>query len=121
AYGSDYAYRAAEHELGMERDGVACVPSFARGGMSNVWGASMLPYRDDDMVDWPIRAADLAPHYRAVLSFVPHSAVRDRLESVFPSYSASAASVPCSPQASELLADLEASWARLESAGVVFG
>jgi choline dehydrogenase-like flavoprotein len=121
AYGSTYPYDAAERELGIEREGVACVPSFAKGGMSNVWGASMLPYRDADMVDWPIGAADLAPHYRAVLSFIPHSAVHDGLEPHFPSYSSCAATVPSSRQASELLADLEAAASGLERAGVLFG
>jgi ferredoxin len=86
-YGSDFPYQAAERELRIERTRVDCVPTFARGGMSNVWGASILPYRDEDIDEWPIRASDLAAHYRAVLSFVPHSAVSDSLEALFPTYS----------------------------------
>jgi choline dehydrogenase-like flavoprotein len=121
AYGSDFPYQSAERELGVERKGVDCVPSFARGGMSNVWGASILPYRDEDIADWPVRVSDLAPHYRAVLSFVPHSAVNDRLEAVFPTYSDSGRSVPSSRQAMELLADLEAASGQLEQSGIVFG
>ncbi len=121
AYGSDYPYRLAADDLGIERDHVACVPSFARGGMSNVWGGSILSYRDDDLGDWPIRAADLAPAYRAVLRWVRHSSVHDRLDAEFPTYSEDAASVLPSRQAVELLDDMEASAERLRRTGVVFG
>jgi choline dehydrogenase-like flavoprotein len=121
AYGSDYPYQRAERDLGIRRDHVACVPSFARGGMSNVWGGSILSYRDDDLADWPIRTADLAPAYRAVLRWVRHSSVRDRLDAEFPTYSDDAASVPPSRQATELLGDMEASAESLRRQGVVFG
>jgi choline dehydrogenase-like flavoprotein len=121
-YGSLFPYLGADETLGVERSRVACVPSFARGGMSNVWGASILPYRDDDIADWPVRASgELAPHYRAVLSFVPHSAVRDRLEDVFPTYSECRAAIPSSPQALDLLRDLESSASTLTGGGIVFG
>ncbi len=121
AYGSDYPYQIAERDLGIERQNVGCVPSFARGGMSNVWGGSILSYRDDDLPDWPIGTTELAPHYRAVLGWVAHSSVKDRLEGTFPTYSACAASIPPSRQAVELLADMETSADRLQQQGVVFG
>ena len=41
-------------------------PSFARGGLSNGWGASVLPYHAKDFEGWPIGLADLAPHYQAI-------------------------------------------------------
>jgi choline dehydrogenase-like flavoprotein len=61
AYGSDFPYR---DPIGhpMSSEGAYSKPSFARGGLSNVWGASVLPYRTEDMTDWPITAEDLAPH-----------------------------------------------------------
>jgi choline dehydrogenase-like flavoprotein len=120
-YGSDFAYQKAESALGIERTRVDCVPSFARGGMSNVWGASILPYRDEDIDDWPVRAAALAPHYRAVLSFVPHSASVDRLDALFPTYSECRGTVAASRQAVDLLKDLEASASDLARAHVTFG
>ncbi len=121
AYGSDFTYRSAERELGVEREGVACVPSFAQGGYSTVWGAAILPYRDADIGDWPIRERDLAPHYRAVLSWIAHCAVQDRLDAVFPTYSSHPGVAPISRQAVELMADLEASSSPLAERGFVFG
>src|SRR5579864_1961264 len=85
AYGSDFAYRDPIGQP-VTLDGAHATPSFARGGLSNVWGASVLPYRAEDMSDWPITASELAPHYRAALSMMPFSARRDRLEKQFPLY-----------------------------------
>ncbi len=121
AFGSDYPYRSASGELGIERSGVACVPSFAKGGLSNVWGAAILPFREQDMGDWPIRAEELAPHYRAVLKWMRHSAVHDRLEALLPTYSSCEGHVPLSRQALELVSDLEAAEDELSSRGITFG
>ncbi len=40
--------------------------SFARGGLGAGWGASTMPYTNEDLYDWPIDRADLQPHYNAV-------------------------------------------------------
>ncbi len=45
--------------------GVAARPSYALGGLSNVWGAGVLPYTDRDLEGWPLGAAELAEGYRA--------------------------------------------------------
>jgi choline dehydrogenase-like flavoprotein len=105
AYGSDFPYREPAH-LPIEIDGVEGRPSYARGGLSNVWGASMLPFRTEDMAEWPITAEDLAPHYRAVLDLVPYSARQDLLAESFPLYSENARPVRGSAQAEALLHDL---------------
>ena len=47
--------------------GVGARPSYAVGGLSNVWGAGILPYADRDLSGWPITASDLTDGYRAVL------------------------------------------------------
>ncbi len=40
--------------------------SFALGGLGAGWGASTMPYVDEELADWPISRADLQPHYEAV-------------------------------------------------------
>jgi choline dehydrogenase-like flavoprotein len=40
--------------------------SLALGGLGAAWGASAPPWNDDDIAGWPIRRADLQPHYDAV-------------------------------------------------------
>lgn len=51
-------------------------PSFARGGLSNGWGASVLPYHAKDFEGWPIGLDDLAPHYQAIVSVIGMAAAR---------------------------------------------
>ena len=33
------------------------------GGLSNFWGGTALPFTDAELASWPVRRADLAPHY----------------------------------------------------------
>lgn len=89
-FGSDYPYREVLEHLSVQVDQVAThFISFARGGASNVWGATVLPYRAEDIADWPITAAELAPYYQAVFEFMPLAAARDDLLEMFPLHSAS--------------------------------
>ena len=120
AYGSDFAYRDPTGQPIMS-DGAYGKPSFARGGLSNVWGASVLPYRSDDMSDWPITAGDLAPHYRAALAMMPFAGRHDRLEEQFPLYHDDPGMLAGSSQAEAFLRDLELNASQLSARGVRFG
>jgi choline dehydrogenase-like flavoprotein len=46
--------------------GFSAVQSFVAGGLGQAWGASVMPWTDDDMHGWPVTRADLQPHYEAV-------------------------------------------------------
>ena len=120
AYGSDFPYRDPLDQP-IRADGVHGKPSFARGGFSNVWGASVLPYRTEDMSAWPITAQDLAPHYRAVLKMMPFSGRHDRLEKHFPLHHDHPGVLASSRQAVGFLHDLEANEPALTAHGVSFG
>ena len=67
AFGSDFPYREDGRQTRCRASGVGLRPSMALGGLSNVWGAAVLPYRESDVQDWPVRHDDLARHYGAVL------------------------------------------------------
>ena len=107
AYGSSFPYRKPA-DLPIATDGAEGEPSYARGGLSNVWGASVMPFRTEDMSGWPITAEDLGPHYRAVLDLIPYSAREDLLAGSFPLYSDAARPLKNSAQADALLQDLAA-------------
>ena len=120
-YGSDFAYRAANEHLAAQYENVGLLPSLAKGGLSNVWGAAMLPYLDSDTTDWPFPASALGPHYAAVLRLTGLSAVRDDLEPLFPLYSAEATELRPSSQAEQMLQYLERNRVGLGRQGIRFG
>ncbi|HEY2968039.1 MAG TPA: GMC oxidoreductase [Casimicrobiaceae bacterium] len=123
-YGSDFLFRIPV--AGKEWNELAGLqyprPSFAKGGLSNGWGASMLPYREADLGGWPIRAADLAPHYDAVASIVSLAADHDDLALLFPAHRLGERQpLPLSTQARRLLGRLDSQRTRLAEEGVHFG
>ena len=59
SYGSDYPYREVAERMPWSSTGVTTCPTLARGGFSSVWGASALPYRGDDIADWPVGIDEL--------------------------------------------------------------
>ena len=83
-FGSDFPYREAESAMAIAASGMGVRASLARGGLSNVWGAAMLPYLDADIPGWPIGVDRLEQHYRAVTGITGLSAVRDDLADSFP-------------------------------------
>jgi choline dehydrogenase-like flavoprotein len=120
-YGSDYPYAGAGGSLLEAKEEPPFHYSEARGGLSNVWGASQLPARAEDIADWPISLAELEPHYRAVFDFMPTTAVEDELASLLPTYTDRSQEFRSSRQAGELLADLRARREPLRRAGLHFG
>ena len=120
AYGSDFPYREPI-SLPIAHSRAEGKPSYALGGLSNVWGASIMPFRAGDMSEWPVTTRDLARHYEAVLDLLPLSARRDRLEECFPLYSPRPGSLSLSVQATALLADLERHHEQLAKHGITFG
>jgi choline dehydrogenase-like flavoprotein len=93
----------------------------ALGGLSNVWGAAVLPYRDADLQDWPLRHDDLASHYGAVLRMTGLAARRDDLEQLFPLYVAEPGVLGPSRQAGALMSHLERHRAPLRATGIHVG
>jgi choline dehydrogenase-like flavoprotein len=120
-YGSDYPYGAASGSLLDTQEEPPFHYSEARGGLSNVWGASQLPARAEDIEDWPISLGDLEPHYRAVFDFMPTTAVDDGLASLLPTYTERGQDLRPSRQTGEFLADLQANREPLRRAGLHFG
>ncbi len=120
AYGSDFPYRKAPGAPEILGEGVNTKFSLAKGGLSQVWGAAVMPYRQHDMAGWPVTAEQLAPHYRAVLDFMPVAMQQDALEESFPTFRATEA-MPLSAQGAALLATMQARQDKLRQAGVTFG
>lgn len=120
-FGSGYPYGDHDPDLPIALSHTSGpVPSLAQGGFSTVWGAAMLPAHDCDLTAWPIGRADLEPHYKEILSWVPMSGARDGLQSHFPLYTDEVGHLPVPPSAEALLARL-ATKSQKDRSDVCFG
>jgi len=54
------------------------------GGLTNYWGATMLPFTDQEMKDWPISRQELDPYYQKMAQVVGLAAGSDDLDKYFP-------------------------------------
>lgn len=120
-FGSDYPYREDPNHATRREDGASVRPSLALGGFSTVWGAAMLPFRDDDIEAWPVKSEGLTPHYRAVAGFTGLAGRRDDLEEWFPLYSNTPGTLRTSRQADCFLENLQRHRETLREAGWRFG
>jgi len=121
AYGSGYPYTKPAGAANVTCEGANTKPGYSLGGFSNVWGASLMPYRQQDMAGWPIAQADLEPHYRALFRFMPVAAEHDGLDAAFPTYAPYHSPMPLSPQAQTLLRSLTARQDAVARQHVLFG
>lgn len=120
-FGSDFPYRETVEKIPWRGPDVAVCPSLGFGGLSNVWGAAMLPLRDDDITDWPIKNSDLTEHYRAVTEITGFAGRHDGLEDVLPLHVKNPVSLKPSRQAELLLSSLERHREGLRERGWHFG
>jgi choline dehydrogenase-like flavoprotein len=120
-FGSDFPYRETENHIPWRGPGIGARPSLALGGLSNVWGAAMLPHRDDDIAGWPVKNANLAQHYRAVTEITGLAAQHDDLEEIFPLHCENPGTLQSSRQANLLLENLNRHRDKLRGRGWHFG
>ncbi len=121
-FGSDFAWRPDPALMPLEVRDADILMSFARGGLSNLWGSNVFSFCDADFRGWPLDAVALAPAYRAVLRHLPLSAARgDDLEPLMPLHTDRLEPRLLSRQATAVMRDLEAGRDTLRARGVRFG
>jgi choline dehydrogenase-like flavoprotein len=86
AYGSDFPFRDFGQLAGVKAEGRTnkAVVSGAFGGFSNVWGAQVMPFTSATFDRWPIKFAEIEPHYREILHHIPFVGADDDLSELFP-------------------------------------
>jgi hypothetical protein len=120
-YGSDFPFRAPAQAMEFRQEHTSAARSFAKGGLSRAWGATLLPAAADDIRTWPVSSRELEPHYEAVLKWVPLAAASDGLDTLFPLHGADAGDLRPSRQADAMLRDLSRHQRQLRERGVFFG
>jgi choline dehydrogenase-like flavoprotein len=121
AFGSLFPYVRDDPDLPIASENADTLSSLAYGGLSNAWGAAILPLRQSDIEDWPISLEQLKPHYQAVQQFVPVAAEHDELCETLPLYTETAVPLRRSRQVQTLLRHLRRHASGLRAAGFTFG
>ena len=121
-FGSNYIY-ADERPFAPFEGGLSGAQStFAKGGFSVAWGAAILPAVSKDIEDWPVTSADLEPHYRKALSWLPNASRKDGLQHDFPLLRDAAVNpLATSPEIVSLLDDMNRAQSGLEDRGIYHG
>ena len=123
-FGSDFLFRLPREmaEFGSTQSVHALRPSFAKGGLSNGWGASALPYHERDFDGWPITLDDMRPHYQAIAPMLGMSGQQDGLADLYSGVGMEGAHpLPASRQTRELLARMDRKKPALDRLGVYYG
>lgn len=120
-FGSDYVFAGHRQHSPLELEGTRLEPTYARGGYSAVWGASMLPIAETDLSDWPVSPQELEPYYHKVLKDLPLSAEPGNHEPHFPLYRDDLDPIPLPSQCAGLLDRMRAKSDDLERVGLRFG
>ena len=119
-FGSNFAYRNPGIIESNEEDCHFDL-SFARGGLSTAWGAAILPYRKEDVDDWPFPLSRLEPHYGKVADLMKVMGETDGLAGDFPLFVHQPNSLRLSAQAGVILARLSQNAGHLKGNGFSFG
>ena len=69
--GSDYPYRHFQFGPKYKTDSLDIPYSFAEGGLSSVWGATMLPFSQMDTKNWPNYMNNLDKEYEFISEHMP--------------------------------------------------
>ncbi len=120
-FGSDVAFRDDGRLAVHKGADVGAVPSYARGGLSTVWGAGLLSYTDADVSDWPVSNEELDAHARSVLEHLPYAAAHDELEARYPILRDPDGSLARSDIAEQMLRRFRKHRSALQAAGYSFG
>jgi choline dehydrogenase-like flavoprotein len=119
-FGSSFANRLSDY-FRVEQHNAMVYLSFAKGGLSNLWGRLMMPLSREDMKDWPLPEDALDPYYSHVLEYVPLAGRKDRLERLLPLYTENPGYMELSGQADLLDKYMHRHSKDLEDQGFYFG
>ena len=120
-FGSSYVNRLSD-SFRVSQHNAWFYQSFAKGGLSNLWGRLMMPLcRDDERQDWPLPEGALDQYYSRVLAYVPLAGRVDQLEKLLPLYTTTPGPMELSGQAQLLDKHMQRHAAGLENQGFSFG
>jgi choline dehydrogenase-like flavoprotein len=84
ANGHSYSINSGpSSDCSLVKNGFYAHPSFAMGGLANVWGAQVYQFGDDDLADFCVKRKDLQPYYDDLIAHIGVSGSDDDLQRFF--------------------------------------
>ena len=122
-FGSDYPFRNMGQLAGLITSGDAATSliSSAYGGFSNVWGSQVMPFTSATFASWPVDAATMRSHYKAILDRIPFAGEEDDLAASFPLMRPPTQLPMMSPRSLRVLNAYEAGRSKLNERGITMG
>ncbi len=120
-FGSDFVFAGDRQYARLEVKDTSITSTYAKGGFSTVWGASVLPIAESDMRDWPFGMSTLDPYYRRVMRDLPLSAEPGNHETHFPIFKENIETIPLPAQCAQLLERMRTHESSLVAQGMRFG
>lgn len=119
-YGSTYCYET-NNFFDSNSSSLSISSSLSKGGLSCVWGATVLPYNSLDIADWPITFDSLRAHNDAIANILPIACYQDPITSPFyPPIKTTSNFLNFSPSIKNLLIHLNSNKHILNSNGISF-
>ena len=119
-FSSAHVYQDVDRVLPVATQGAQITRSLATGGLSAMWGATVMPLSSRSFRNWPVTAKEMAPFYRNVADIMDVPRVHDDLEELYPNFG-NAPPTALSEQGAQLMANLLNSRGRLARDGITFG
>ncbi|MBE7440644.1 MAG: hypothetical protein HS115_19530 [Spirochaetales bacterium] len=121
ASGSNFANEVPAEARPQKMIRARMARSYSLGGLSNVWGASILPHHPEDLSDWPVPFSELQASYQAVLDFLPQAAWPDSMTGLFLPEGDVSKGLKAGAQIQKILENLEKKKDELARDGIFFG
>lgn len=119
-FSSSYLYDDVERYLPAQMQNAKVARSLSSGGLSAVWGATVIPMAEASFRGWPIKRTELLPFYRRAAELMDVPNVGDDLAVLYPNYG-HATPTALSEQGAQLMANLLNNRVALAGAGIMFG
>jgi len=119
-FSSPHVYEQIERFLPLGIQNATVLRSLASGGLSTVWGATVIPMTEYSFRNWPITSEEMAPFYRRIARLLDIPCVHDDLEQLYPNFG-DAPPLKLSEQGTQLMIRMLNRKSSLNSAGIRFG
>ena len=120
-FGSDYIYKIPKPYKFKRNSKVGLRPSFAKGGFSNIWGAAIMPFCQNDILDWPLSFKKLEKYYKEVVKIFDVSGKEDSLSKYFPLFKKNLFNLSFNEQGNAIYNFLKKNEKSLRKNGFFFG